>query len=124
MHEFCHALYGPYTGICPLIMIFCVSKKHSSRVLGAGDDTEVSPPGWPAQLLGQFFDDDALMCLVLMDKSDPGCPTFPAIHASHMRVFDQMVPDFFINQGQYTYEKPGQQQADRRQQLSSDFFST
>lgn len=65
----------------------------------AGDDTEVTPVGWPGVVLDRFKAEPGLMCLLLHDKADPGYPSFPVLRSSHMNTFGDLLPEIFVNQG-------------------------
>jgi hypothetical protein len=64
-----------------------------------GEDTRMQPAGWPALLARQVeAAGPALRCVALLDAADPGFPSFPVMHASHLQLFG-MVPREFVNQG-------------------------
>lgn len=66
----------------------------------AGDDIEMSPPGWPDRIIKQFQQNPDLMLLLLRDAADPGFPSFPVLRVDqHLRIFDKLMPDCFVNQG-------------------------
>jgi len=49
------------------------------KFTNTGDDTEVTPTGWPEVVLDRFRAEPKLMCLLLRDQADPGYPSFPVI---------------------------------------------
>lgn len=66
----------------------------------AGDDTEMAPPGWPAQVLLPFQQSPDLRLLILNDAADPGFPSFPVVRVDkHVEVFERLLPECFVNQG-------------------------
>ncbi|GAB4813173.1 hypothetical protein N2152v2_000219 [Parachlorella kessleri] len=73
---------------------------ESDWTLLLGDDVRVEPTDWPTKLAGFAADNPHLRCIALLDKADPGFPSFLALHTSHLDAFGgRLLPDQFINQG-------------------------
>lgn len=72
---------------------------HPAWTLLLGDDVRLVPAGWPALLAEHAAANPHLRCIALLDVSDPGFPSFPAIDSSHLELFGRMVPEEFVNQG-------------------------
>jgi hypothetical protein len=65
-----------------------------------GDDTELQPAGWPAQVLSAFNTNPQLMLLLLNDAADPGFPSSPVLRFDrHLELFGELLPPCFVNQG-------------------------
>jgi hypothetical protein len=63
----------------------------------------VTPQGWPNLVTSAFKQQPTLMLLLLNDAADPGFPSFPVLRVQqHLRLFGQLLPDCFVNQGEQT----------------------
>jgi nucleoside-diphosphate-sugar epimerase/glycosyltransferase involved in cell wall biosynthesis len=70
-----------------------------------GDDIELLDEGWLRDVTREFSKmaekTTGLLgfgCVAFSDISFPGMPTFPVLHRTHREIFDQVVPECFVNQ--------------------------
>ncbi|KAI9063492.1 glycosyltransferase family 2 protein [Trametes sanguinea] len=71
-----------------------------------GDDVVLVDPDWMSSIHGTFAKlaeiegvPHGIGCVAFTDTSFPGMPTFPAIHRTHMDIFDgDVIPSCFTNQ--------------------------
>ncbi|KAF8530789.1 glycosyltransferase family 2 protein [Gautieria morchelliformis] len=70
-----------------------------------GDDIELLDEGWLRDMSWEFSrlaekttSPFGFGCVAFTDISFPGMPTFPVLHRTHMEIFDEVVPDCFVNQ--------------------------
>ena len=71
-----------------------------------GDDVVIEDPNWMStihQTFGELASAEGVPrgvgCVAFTDTSFPGMPTFPAVHRTHMEIFEgEVIPDNFTNQ--------------------------
>lgn len=86
----------------------CAAKALEDRcdyMVLMGDDVILQDEGWMrethrefAALAEEIGVPEGFGCIAFTDTSFPGMPTFPIVHRTHMEIFNQVIPEIFVNQ--------------------------
>ena len=106
-------IYQPMYGKVCRIWSRLENNAGNDLIVLLGDEIVLMYQGWQEQVEAWFqgvfcstSQPNGFACVALNDASFPGFPTFPVIHREHLKCFQMVLPQSFVNQGgdPYLYE--------------------